>query len=272
MSASSSGLEQRNRLVTSAQNPRVKRLRALLDAPDKSGSEFAFEGDNLLVESSRAKLKLTTVFLAESRSPGSLSTLNSAGAEIISLPDSLFRSVVATEAPQGVAAIAKRPEFSLRQVLEAKNPLILIAGSIQDPGNLGTLIRSADAFGAAGVLTLPGTVSAWNQKALRASAGSTFRLPVVEITASELEVLKQHGVRLYAALANGDLSANEMSLRGPSAILVGNEGAGLPPDLIAFADSLVTIPCVGPVESLNAAVAGSILLYEASQARSRGAQ
>jgi len=147
------------------------------------------------------------------------------------------------------------------------NPLILIAVGLQDPGNLGTLVRSAEAFGATGVMTTPGTVSVWNQKAIRASAGSVFRVPVAMADAAAMEVLEQQGVRLLAAMKDEATRIEEASLTGPLAFLVGNEGAGLSADWVRMADERVTIPCPGWVESLNAAVAGSLLLYEASRQR-----
>jgi len=127
-------------------------------------------------------------------------------------------------------------------------------------------VRSAEAFGATGMILLPGTVSLWNGKALRASSGSAFRLPVVALAADDaFAVLRAQGVQLFAAVARD--GAGEADLRGPSALLVGNEGAGLPDAWIARADARVTIPYPGAVESLNAAIAGSVLLYEAARQR-----
>ena len=243
-------------------------MRALLGAPDKTRAEFAFEGDTLLAESLRSNIELSTVFFAETRLHArNLPPLNDFEAEVISLPDSLFRSLVSTEASQGIAAIAVRPHFDLNACLGNSSPLIVIAAAIQDPGNFGTLIRSAEAFGATGVLALPGTVSAWNQKALRASAGSTFRLPVGEVAIAQIGGLKERGIRVYAAVAGDATEARQAPLRDPIAIMIGNEGAGLAPELVALSDGLITVPSSGVVESLNAAVAGSILLYEAWQMR-----
>ena len=148
-------------------------------------------------------------------------------------------------------------------------PLILIAAGVQDPGNMGTLVRSAEAFGAAGVLATAGTVSTWNQKALRASAGSVFRVPVVAVTTEEMAGLKARGVRLLAAVSDGEgvMEAGEIDFRGACAVMIGNEGGGLAAEWMEMCDARVTIPCPGPVESLNAAVAGSLLLYEASRQR-----
>ena len=187
------------------------------------------------------------------------------------LTDEVFESAVETRSPQGVAALIVPPVSTMADVLSG-TPLILIAAGVQDPGNLGTLVRSAEAFGATGILTTPGTVSAWNQKALRASVGSVFRIPVVTVTPEEIAALKLRGVRLIATVGSDDFgttAAYDADFSIPCALMVGNEGAGLTAEWMEMADQRVTIPCPGPVESLNAAVAGSLLLYEASRQRSR---
>ena len=154
-------------------------------------------------------------------------------------------------------------------------PLLVIAAGLQDPGNLGTLIRSAEAFGATGVLLAPGTVSPWNGKALRASAGSVFRVPTAPATPEFIATLKQHGVSLLATLKHAATPLGSPALvpllQAPCALLLGNEGAGLSPEWLALADHRITIPCPGPVESLNAAVAGSILLYAIARLREEAA-
>jgi RNA methyltransferase, TrmH family len=148
-------------------------------------------------------------------------------------------------------------------------PLIVIAAGLQDPGNLGTLVRSAEAFGATGMILLPGTVSLANPKTLRASSGSAFRLPVVAMPAEDaFAALREAGVQICAAVARG--GASVVDLRGPWALLLGNEGSGLPDEWLAQADTRLTIPYPGAVESLNAAVAGSVLLYEAMRQRQQG--
>jgi TrmH family RNA methyltransferase len=144
-----------------------------------------------------------------------------------------------------------------------------VVAGLQDPGNLGTIVRSAEAFGADGIICLPLTVSAWNPKAVRASAGSVFRLPL--LAASEADAiarLREAGVKIFATTVHAAQPADLVDLAQPVAILIGNEGNGVPTDLAAMADGTLTIPCPGQVESLNAAVATSVLLYEASRQRS----
>jgi TrmH family RNA methyltransferase len=167
-------------------------------------------------------------------------------------------------------------EFSLADALERLpvGPLIILAG-LQDPGNLGTILRSAEAFGSAGVVLGDGTVSPFNSKVIRASAGSLFRLPVIlGKTSGGLEgvsaKLRAQGVRLIATSSHKGTPLDQARLTDPSAIFVGSEGAGLPRAVLAQADELIAIPHMPQVESLNAGVAGSIVLYEAARQR-RGA-
>jgi RNA methyltransferase, TrmH family len=260
-------------VISSRTNARVKQLRAAFQGHARlSGGMVAIEGDHLLEEALRSGMVLKTVFVSERRA---VPKVVPRGVEVLLLTEEVFGSVVETQSPQGVAALMVPPVFSMEDVVgrdSSTAPLILVAVGLQDPGNLGTLVRSAEAFGAAGVLTTPGTVSAWNQKALRASVGSVFRVPVVAVNASELEELKQRGVRLVAAVGaedSGVVAASEMDFTVGCAVMIGNEGSGLGAEWLAMCDVQVTIPCPGKVESLNAAVAGSLLLYEASRQRRR---
>lgn len=256
-------------VVSSRANGRVKQLRAAFAGHARlSGGMVAIEGDHLLAEALRSGMVLKTVFVSERRE---VPAIVPRGVEVLRLTDEVFESVVETRAPQGVAALIVPPVPTMGAVLRG-TPLILIAVGLQDPGNLGTLVRSAEAFGASGVLTTPGTVSAWNQKALRASVGSVFRMPVVAATAEEIVRLKLQEVRLLAAVGFDDsktVVAQEMDFSTGCALMIGNEGSGLTAEWMDMADARVTIPCPGPVESLNAAIAGSLLLYEASRQRSR---
>jgi TrmH family RNA methyltransferase len=262
-------------VVSSRANARVKQLRAAFQGHARlSGGLVAIEGDHLLEEALRSGMVLKTVFVSERRE---VPRIVPRGVEVLRLTEDVFGSVVETQSPQGVAALLVPPVRVLEDVLggSGAEALILIAAGLQDPGNLGTLVRSAEAFGASGVLTTPGTVSAWNQKALRASVGSVFRMPVVAVDASEVESLKRRELRLIAAVGTDDsgvIEAQEMDFISPCALMIGNEGAGLAAEWMEMCDARVTIPCPGAVESLNAAVAGSLLLYEASRQRAARAQ
>ncbi len=250
-----------------------------------SGGLVAIEGEHLLFEAMRSGMAFKTIFVSASRS---VPKWMPRSVELIELTDEVFASVVDTQSPQGIAALLVPPVWTLenglteRATREAgadaeiegtRTPLVLIAAGLQDPGNLGTLVRSAEAFGVTAVLTTPGTVSEWNQKAMRASAGSVFRVPVVQVGAAEIAGLKGRGMRIYAAVADDPLQRRalplgEAELAGPCAVMIGNEGAGLSEELLALADARITIPTPGRIESLNAAVAGSLVLYEASRQRS----
>ena len=259
-------------VITSRANVRVKQLRAAFAGQARlSGGLVAIEGDHLLEEALRSGMVFKTIFIAESRT---VPRMVPRGVEMLTLSDEVFGSVMETQSPQGVAGLLVPPVPVLEDVLSGKvAPLILIAAGLQDPGNLGTLVRSAEAFGATGVLTTAGTVGAWNQKAVRASAGSVFRVPVVSAGLDEIVGLKARGVRLLAAVGAdgyGVQAAQAVDFVGGCAVMIGNEGAGLSSELLEIADVQVTIPCPGPVESLNAAIAGSLLLYEASRQRLAG--
>ena len=261
------GVAESTGVVTSRANSRVKQLRAAFAGQARlSGGLVAIEGEKMLGEALRSGMVLKTVFVSQQRG---LPSFVPHSVEVVWLSEDVSGSVMETQSPQGVAALLVPPMRSLEDVL-AGTPLILVAAQLQDPGNLGTLIRSAEAFGATGVITTPGTVSAWNQKALRASAGSLFRVPVVGVTIEELSGLKVRGVTLMAAVAEDSrdaVEAQDADFAGAAAILIGNEGAGLSGELLGVADVKVTVACPGRVESLNAAVAGSLLLYEASRQR-----
>jgi len=259
-------------VVTSRANPRVKQLRAAFVGNARlSGGLVAIEGEHLLQEALRSGLPIKTIFLSERIDPPAWLPRT---VELLYLADEAFSSAVNTQHPQGIAALLIPPRWEVDSALAAitRNPppLVLIAESLQDPGNLGTLIRSAEAFGVTAVLTTPGTVSEWNQKALRASAGSVFRVPVIAATHADIAALKSRGLHLFAAVAGAGEKAVPIAtanLNQPCALMIGNEGAGLSPDLLALADARITIPMPGRVESLNAAIAGSLLLYEAARQR-----
>ncbi len=226
---------------------------------------LAIEGVHLVEEVLRSGLTLEALFLRED-TVGRIAEFPAK--EIYIVENEIFNQGCATEAPQGVAALVKKPVASLDRLLRAARPLLLILDGLQDPGNLGTILRSAEAFSATGVLLLPGTVSPWNQKALRASAGSVFRVPLVTLAdPTPLSRLRTLKIPIHAAVARDGNSVSDTSLTGPSGLLIGNEGAGISAPLLALADHRILIPCPGPVESLNAAVAASILLYAASQQR-----
>jgi RNA methyltransferase, TrmH family len=262
----------RLRTIEGRHNAHLKELRkAFLAGELTADGCCAIEGLRIVEEAIRSGLKFRTVFFSSSAKSKAERLLPQLGAhvETVILPDKLFASAVPSEAPQGVAALARCKTFAVGDILARLElgPVLVVAG-LQDPGNLGTILRSAEAFGAAGMLLAEGTVSPFNPKAVRASAGSVFRLPVVRAKISEvLGELRAHGVRLVATSSHKGTPLPEASLPGPLAIFIGSEGAGLGRDLLAEMDEVVAIPHSPRVESLNAGVAASIVLYEVARQR-----
>jgi len=266
-----SNSEDSLRRVDSRQNASVKELRrAFAEAGPNQQGEVAIEGMHLLEEAIRSGLRLRTVFFSEAareRAHRLLPQL-SAQTEALLLSDSVFASAVPSETPQGVAALVRVKTFELDAILATEPALLVIASGLQDPGNLGTIARSAEAFGVTGLLLAERTVSPWNWKSVRASAGSLFRLPTARVELAKLlPDLKARGVRVLATSSHKGTVIADAELRGPIAFIVGSEGAGVPKDVLAQADEVVVIPQSSKVESLNAGIAASIMLYEAARQR-----
>ena len=267
--------QHRLRRIEGRHNALVKDLRqAFARAERTEDGSCAIEGLRIVEEAIRSGLGFRAVFFKESAQNMAERLLPQIGANVdtLLLPDKLFDGTVPSDTPQGVAALVRVKEFSLPDVLERLHvgPAIVLAG-LQDPGNLGTILRSAEAFGCAGVVLGEGTVSPFNSKVIRASAGSIFRLPVIGKAAGGLEEisakLRAQGVRLIATSSHKGTPLDQANLTGPSAVFIGSEGSGLPRAVLAQADELIAIPHVPQVESLNAGVAGSIVLYEAARQR-----
>jgi TrmH family RNA methyltransferase len=260
----------RLRPIEGRHNTLVKELRrAFADGDLTQNGHCAIEGIRILEEAIRSGLKFRAVFFRNSarNKAERLLPQMAAHVETLLLPDKLFASAVPSETPQGVAALVQCKQFSLQDVLAKSDagPLLAIAG-VQDPGNLGTILRSGEAFGAGGVLLGDGTVSPFNSKVIRASAGSVFRLPIAKANLGDtLKELRAKGVRLIATSSHKSKPLPEADLSSRIAIFVGSEGAGLPRELIAEMDEVVAIPHSPTVESLNAGVAASIVLYEVAR-------
>ena len=261
--------EERLRRVDGRHNAQVKELRRLFrEAVPGSHGEVAVEGMHLVEEAIRSGLRISTVFFGDSARERAHKLLPqlSAHSEALSLPDELFASAVPSETSQGVAAVVRVREFTREDLLGAHPALLLMTSGLQDPGNLGTIARSGEAFGATGLLLGEGTVSQWNWKAVRASAGSLFRLPAVKLPIQDtIRELRTRGIRLLAASSHKGTPIWDADLRHPIAILIGGEGGGVPKDLMAQADELIAIPQSEKVESLNAGIAASVVLYEAAR-------
>jgi RNA methyltransferase, TrmH family len=271
--ASTGSHKGRLRSIEGRHNALVKELRkAFAHGELTSDGYCAIEGVRILEEAIRSGLRFRAVFFSQSAENKAERLLPQIGSHVdtLLLPDKLFATAVPSESPQGVAALVRWKEFSLDDVLVKAHPgpLLAIAG-VQDPGNLGTILRSAEAFDAAAIVLGEGTASPFNPKVVRASAGSIFRLPLVRIKLNDaLAHFREHGLRLIGTSSHKGVPIDQAKLAGPLVIFIGSEGAGLPRDLVSQMDELVVIPHSSRVESLNAGVAASIVLYE--MARKRG--
>jgi TrmH family RNA methyltransferase len=295
--------------ITSRDNRWLKRFRAALEgvaekAPARDGECVGLEGPRLVEEAFRSGLRIEAVLVCDAgeRNLSRLKPWMTPEVRVLRCSDRLFAGVAATETPQGIAALARVPEWEFEELLGADArtreeaaleggagglrkdaalkgsatsgapgaALVIVMVGLQDPGNVGALVRSAEALGATGAVACRGTAHPYSPKAMRASAGSALRLPVRAGMEPEsaLERLREAGLRVYAASVSSGVAPAEADLWGPCALLVGNEAAGLPPALEQRADAKLRIPLAEGVDSLNAAVAGAVLMYEAARQRS----
>ncbi len=257
-------------VIQSAANPLIKDVRrAILRGALTSDGSCVAETFHLLEEALRSDCTVGVVLAAESvQSTVEAHVRRLAGVKVAVVADGLFRQVAGTESSQGVIALVRPPVWSLEQLFRGLS-LVVVLDGLQDPGNAGTIARAAEAFGATGLLFLKGTVSPFNAKTLRASAGSLFRVPFVHGVDGPLAraALKQHKLDIWAGVPPGPgvKSLAQADLARKCALIIGNEARGVGPELRSAAMDLA-IPTVG-VESLNAAVAAAILLYEARRQR-----
>jgi len=262
--------------ISSAANPLVKDVRRAIARGSLTSEGWAVaETFHLLEEALRSDCEVARVLCSEAvRSAVEAHVRRLAGVRLAVLPDALFQAVAGTQTTQGVIALVRPPGWSIEHLFRGTS-LVVVLDGLQDPGNAGTICRAAEAFGATGVLFLKGTVSPYNAKALRASAGSLFRVPFIAGVDGALAraALQQHKVEAWAAVParpNGAACRlEEADLTRRCALIVGSEGHGVGVELRQAARDLA-IPTVR-VESLNAAVAAGILLYEARRQRSRAA-
>jgi len=276
--------------ITSRDNKWIKAFRAALRGTGpRSGEPIGVEGPKLVEEALRAGLEAEALLVSESGERDAERILRAASESEAGVPrsrvfhttDRVFASVAGTDSPQGVAALFRQREWALEDVLRGPGamresaPLVAVIAAVQDPGNVGTIVRSAEAFGATGAVSTRGSADPWSPKALRASAGSALRLPVLRGMAIPILIaqLRIAGVRIFATASRHDTGSqvsgisSEADLRVPAAIFIGNEGSGLPDEALGAADGIISIPISGAVESLNAGIAASIVLYEAATQR-----
>lgn len=199
-----------------------------------------------------------------------LASLKRSGQSVVEVVKTdIFNKMCDTKTPQGILCVISMPEYSLDQMLEADGGLYLILEDIQDPGNLGTMIRTGEGAGLAGVIMSSHTVDIFNPKTIRATMGSIYRVPFIYVDdlADAIEAVKAAGIRTYAAHLRGENAYDKENYCKAAAFIIGNEGNGLSRETADLADRYVRIPMVGKVESLNAAIAAALLMYEAARQR-----
>lgn len=258
----------RTERLTSPANPFVKEIRRAVarGALTRDGCCIA-ETFHLLEEALRSDCEVAAVVAAESVRPAVEKQIRDfPGIRLIVLDDGVFQAMSGTETAQGVMALVRPPAWDLGQLFGG-TPLVIVLDGVQDPGNAGAILRAAEAFGATGVMFLKGSVSPYNPKAVRASAGSVFRVPLAAALdpAPARAALDEHGLDVYAAMPSGGKEPSEVDLARKCALIIGSEGRGVSDELRAAAFEL-RIPVTG-VESLNAAMSAGILLYEARRQR-----
>jgi len=256
-------------IITSAHNPRLQRIRGLLDKRKQREEEHAFvvEGVRLAEEGLAAgwtpELVLFAAGLSE-RGQAAVAGFARAGAEVLEITPRIMETLSGTEAPQGLLAVFAQPAATLPEPVN----FILIADRLRDPGNLGTLLRSAAAAGAQAALLPPGTVDAFAPKVVRSGMGAHFRLPILHQSWEEIRAIcAGQDLRVLLADAASGEACWDVDLRRPLALMVGSEAEGASPEAAALALQAITIPMPGKSESLNAAVAASILLFEVVRQR-----
>lgn len=263
-------------MITSPTNPRVKNLAALIQKARtrKQQDVFVAEGVKMFLEAPAENLLeiyLTQSFyekINQEKDKEMMKKLEDYSYEI--LADSLFERISDTRTPQGILCVVRQQHYKLEAILKEKNPLLLLIEDIQDPGNLGTMIRTAEGAGVKGIIMSRQTVDIYNPKTIRSTMGSIYRMPFL-YTENLGEVIKQlasRQIKVYAAHLQGEKTYDQMDFRPGTAFLIGNEGNGLRQATAREAHCYMRIPMMGQVESLNAGVAAAILMYEAARQRS----
>lgn len=260
-------------MITSMSNAKVKRLVGLKRKRKLRDSEkvFLIEGIRMFREvpdGALLEIYVTQAFyereklLIEKKE-------RSSGASVEILADSVFEYVSDTKTPQGLLCVVRQEDRGAESVSGGSNPFLLVLDNIQDPGNLGTIVRTAEAAGVTGIIVSRDCVDIYNPKTIRSTMGSVFRVPFAyaENLAETVLGLKKRQIKCYAAHLEGACAYDRADYRGGSAFLIGNEGNGLRKEIAGCADRYVKIPMCGQVESLNAAIAASVLLFEAARQR-----
>ncbi len=259
-------------MITSPSNRLIKEIQALnsLRKRREQTGLFVAEGRKLFDEAP-AELRYRTVISEEYEKTGE-PLPDDIPYDVV--PDSLFRRISDTKTPQGILSVLRKPVYKREQLLDYENPFLLLLEDIQDPGNLGSMIRTAEGAGVTGVVMSKGCADLFQPKTIRSTMGSVFRVPflVVDDMPAFAKELKRGGFVVAGTHLSGDVSYTEAPYEMPCAVIIGNEGKGMSERLARECSLLLKIPMEGRVESLNAAAAAAVVLYAAHAARHRGAQ
>ncbi len=256
--------------ITSNQNKYIKQVNALKMKKERDKTNlFVIEGERIVFEIPDSWYT-EYIIVSESYSKSeNISFEKFSDIDVFCVPDELFIKISDTVSPQGILAVCRQKEFDFKEIIKKENPFFVMLERVCDPGNLGTIIRTADAAGADGVLLSKGCVDLYNNKVIRATMGSIFHLPII-CNLDFVEVcdeLKQNNISMYAAHLKGNIFPYGLELTKGSAILIGNEANGLSDEISDRATKLVKIPMPGMAESMNASIAGSIFIYEVVRQR-----
>ncbi len=260
--------------ITSGQNPVIKEIRALANRKYRDEKKLYFiEGIRFVEEALREKAEIDKILLSERLSCSKageeiLAGVRAAGYNTFLLPEKLFKEISDTESPQGIMAVLKARRHDLNDIIGDINCLLILE-SVQDPGNLGTIIRTADAGGITGIIMSKGCVDIYNPKVLRSTMGSVFRVPICisDDLAGAIDIIREKGIKVYAAHLKGKINYFEADFKGNIAVIIGNEANGISDTAAASSDMLIKIPMLGRTESLNASVAAGLLIYESVRQR-----
>ena len=256
-------------MITSTSNPQVKRLLQLQKKSKARNEEnvFVVEGLRMFIEVPKERVE--KVYVSETFYNKKKHDVEWAEFPLEILSDSVFKHVSDTQTPQGVLVVVKQKKQDLSALLEIENAHFMVLDNLQDPGNLGTIVRTAEGAGVDAVFMSKDCVDIYNPKTIRSTMGSIYRMPTIYIedTVKLLEIFKEKGIKSYAAHLDGKNSYDQEDYRTGTAILIGNEGNGLRDEVSNEADIWVRIPMEGQVESLNAAIAASVLMFEVARQR-----
>jgi RNA methyltransferase, TrmH family len=254
--------------VTSRQNALVRQFREV--AQGSVADAILLDGEHLIEEALTSGLAIDVVAFSEPLATSTLAhRLNGSRTKVVTVSTTVLDAISPVQSPSGAVAIARRPGSSLERVFMKTPQLILMLHDLQDPGNVGAIVRAAEACGATGIVCSERTADPFGWKALRGSMGSSFRVPLAtkQALAEALAMARDNGLRIFATIARGGTTLPDCNLRKPAAILLGGEGGGLPPGIIEEADERLSIPMQAPVESLNVSVAAALVMYEATRQR-----